>query len=207
MKRNSLLLAVITPLLCLLSSCGTSTQLEPTQIKKMASEGIVVVEDEDAKPQFTLIGTTAFNNKFETITESGTSFADYMVTRLKAKGYKATKSESKNHPRVLLLYATYPYQQPGMTGVGFHRRSFLGISSPVMAFCNFRGTLLDTQTKSSKHQPINFGDKGYQFGPTPVKRSVKSWSEFTSSEKYQMKSALKNHMRSQADLIISQLGL
>lgn len=208
MKHNTLILSVIiAPLICFLSSCASGPPLEPAQIQKMAQEGIVVVEGAEDKPTFAHIGTTVFNNSTETLSEPGTSFADYMVTRLKAKGHKASKSESTDHPRLLLLQATYPYQRPEMTGVGFYRRSFLGVSAPITAYCNFRGILLDKETNLTKAQPVNFGNKGYQHGATPVKKSVKSWSELTASEKNQMKSTLQTHMTAQADFILSQLGL
>lgn len=204
-KPNSYLLAFT--LASFLSSCATENKMSNTQAIAVAKKGLVVVESDDTKGKFTVIGTTAFNNGFETIPDSDINFATYMTQRLREKGYKVTTSSSEDHPRIIKLSATYPYGGPGMRGLGFFRRSFLGMSSPTIAYCNFYGQLRDSESNSIKSLGIDFHGKGFFHDRTSVMKDADSWSDLTPSEQTTLKKELQPVMRKQADRIIKGLGL
>ncbi|WP_018968895.1 hypothetical protein [Rubritalea marina] len=208
-KQNRIFLTSLCMTFTLLSSCVNNQQIAPESLKQVTKSGIAVVESEDTKPRFTVIGTTAFNNEFGGIKDQDVSFARYLVDSLKDKGYPAYLTTTPEHDICLKLHPTYPYGNPGMTGVGFHRRSFLSMSSPIVAFCNMRGALEVTQNgkKSYNYQPVNYGvEKGYSYKPTSIDREVDSWNELTASEKKTLIKELQPLMKEQADLILSQLG-
>jgi hypothetical protein len=187
-------------------SCATAPVLAPEQAKAAARREIVVVEEEEDKFHITSVGTTAFNNSHEQPEVAGLSFADYLVGRLKAKGYAARKSATPGAGLSLNVSAWYPYKAEHMRGLGLARRGIFGLPAPFVAHCIFNGSLSDKATGAATPH-IWFRQEKYVMKASSVKRDVAKWADFTPAEQAELRALVQDQMRQQADFILADLGL
>lgn len=203
-KTTALALLLLT-----ICSCSVPTPLSESESKAIRANGIHIVERDTSKPRFTVIGTTVFNNELEEIPGVPT-FAQHLAGRLREKGLKVTISGQSEKKPQLNLAPFYPYQQPGLTGLGIHRRSFLGVSGPLMTHCNFVSSYVD-QSSGIKHH--SFGSSthpipiGYQMKEFKIDRNISSWKELSADEKALLKKDLNVLMKKTSDQILYYLGL
>lgn len=197
------LMALVALAIC---SCGVQNQLTPEDTRVLKSKVIQVVESDMGSPRFSVIGTTVFNNKSEIIPDVPT-FAEHLARKLKSKGYKVNVSSEKSDGPQIRSLAIYPYQMPGLTGLGLNQRSFLGMESPLTAHCNFRCSFTEKSVGQNVQQPVDFKGMLYFSKPTDIKRSVSSWNDLTGGEKRAAIKKLQEIMDESSDAIISQLGL
>ena len=176
MKVVKILSSLIVLILC---SCGAydTSALKPAEAKQLKATTIEVVNvgSSNSSAGFSVIGTTAFNNKFENIA-GYPSYAEHLVERLRSKGYTAKVVDKKSNNPQLRFSDIYPYQAPSLAGLGVHQRKLLGMKGPLMVHSNFRGSLhFDSNgIERSISQPINFGDKGYFNSSSGVTRNISS---------------------------------
>ena len=214
MKSFALIFA--SAITILLTSCAMGPPIEDSRVQRAKTEGLVrqrralIVPGKRVAPRFSFVGTTAFQNKNEPITEPGYSFSEYLAARLRQKGYKVSIGEDSDTLLNLSLYDNYPYQGDFIYGVGIHKRSLLGMSGPYVAHCNVWANLTDPVTKSFRadHVKVSLleGAK-YFFGPTPLKLKKNRWEQFTPAEKETLRSSLDDYKRQCADHIIKNLNL
>jgi hypothetical protein len=205
MKRSLFLFLALMPFL---SGCSTSSSsFPPGSAASAARKSITVVEVPAFKPLFFSMGLTAFNNHTDPISDPEFSISDYLVSRLKAKGYNARKG-SKGDPGLLMrVFATYPYGSPSTAGVGVSQMRPVMMKWKVATFCNISADLVDPSTKFSVSQPIGFGGGRYFADVALEETKASRWAEFSAAEKSSIKSTMRQTMTKATDLVLQQLGL
>lgn len=194
-------------------------------MRESARKGIVVIGKSDVKPSFAFVGVTAFTNQFEKIEDPELSFADYMVKRLKARGYPARKvirsekdvnlgvkapSDGASGKVFLELRPISGSDGHFTSGVGITHRSLLGMHGPVTTYCSFRGKLVDREVKGKKPLRFKFdwtGSSGIFESRVKLGKKVTSWSQLPESDKVKLRNALQKDMQRSSEYIFKELGL
>ena len=134
--------------------------MDSSQARSAARKSITVVNKHGA-PQFTIIGTTVFNNESEVIDAPGWSFSEHMAGVLRSRGYNAKVGEMNINGLNLVLYPIAPYGAEHQRGEGIYSRSVLKVGAGFEAHCHYRGSLVDKGQGLKKGQPVDFAGKGY----------------------------------------------
>jgi hypothetical protein len=194
-------------LLCaFLGSCATSTA-DLNAVKESATRGITVIESHDCKPRFLFIGSTAFTNHVDEISDPGFSFADHLVFELRRRGYRARKAETSGSGPEIRLSPSAPYGEPILAGGSVGRRNLFGYRAGFVVFCNYRGSFVDSSRNLSVSERFTFDEpQGFVLN-IGLKSDATRWNSVSASEKQEIRSALQDGMDRVARTMIRHFGL
>jgi hypothetical protein len=200
----SLLVALLS--FCL-TGCAVRKPMPAGYAASAARKSITVVGDPQIKTSFFSMGLTQFNNHRDEITDAGFSLEDYLVARLKAKGYNARKGTEADPGLQLRLYPAITYGSSEKTGTGVFQRRVPMMKWTVFTFCNVRASLIDPVAKLAKIQPVSFGNTGNALDIAIKNTEASRWGEFSAAEKATIRSSMQAAMNKVANTMFAQLGL
>jgi hypothetical protein len=186
---------------------GCATPIPPAELTKIKTA--VVVNSFAEFPALTLIGTTVFNNEFDSFDdpEIKKKLSLIVIERLKEKGIDARevkKDDVEAIKSAQLAVEIVPNRIEGLVsakGYGLYQRSLLGVRAPAIAYVS-AGILHSRDGKLPDNGPYNYGTRNVFIGDLPPK-----WSALTEAKKKQVIDALNSVMQEVIIKTMSSAGL
>ena len=201
MKVIAHLLLVIV--VFLLSACAST--ITKTDIAKIKVVG--VVNNFPDSPKYTLVGTTVFNNDYDTIND--TTFkslvTNEVTTLLQNKGYQTiilSKGDAGN--RIDMMIEILPrdlYNMPYTMGYGFYQRSMFGITANKISYTALN---LIPVIQGSKRCSACYGES---ITNLPMDVMPSKWSEIGQEKQVELKNLLKADIQKAVNKAFSGIGL
>jgi hypothetical protein len=203
MKNNKMFLLIFT--LVLLAGCASPL----TNTQRGTIKTIAVINQFPRHPNYAIIGTTVFNNKYDEV-KDGDYFkyvSNITVEYLAKNGYTTTivngeqKGLDKKYDLVLTLIPRDIYEMPGTNGYGVNQRSFLGVSSKpkVYVALNISPKLHGSVTGNAYY---NFALEPLSFEELPTK-----WGNLSASQKREVDIKLKRNIKKAITELMGKLGI
>jgi len=178
---------------CLLLLTGCASPLTTKELEETHSVG--VINEFPENPNFTIIGTTIFNNSHDEIKDPSIKkfISTDVISRLKSRGYTVTEiSDQKFAKEFDLVVAIIPrdiYGMPATNGYGFYRKSALNIKA-------FEGTYVALNLMPKKNGWSRCDTCfGKSMAGLTIDESSENWSKTNESDKVKIIEKLKHGIK------------
>lgn len=200
MNRISTLMAIAVFLLA-----GCATPLPPSQ--RAAIQRVAVVNGFPDRPNFTHVGTTVFNNSYESADESSFKrlVTETVMDSLRQRGFApesvASLEGAGGYDLVIEIVPRDAYGVPHSFGYGFYRRTFLGAPMGQMSYVALNLV------------PILHGDRrcsacyGESQTPLPTEKMPDTWEQLDDAEKRLFTDALGRDIKKAVSIAFAKTKL
>jgi hypothetical protein len=203
MKNNNI--GIFFILLLLLTGCSAPL----TKSQRAEINTVAVVNEFPARPNYAIIGTTIFNNKYDELKEEDYFgfVSNVTVGYLSKKGYKTTlitgdkTGLDKKYDLVLTLIPRDIYEMPGTMGYGVNQRSFFGVESDpnVYVALNISPKLHGRNTGNAYYNSV--------LQPLSFESLPNKWDMLTQAQKSEIHNKLKQNIRKAITMLMKDVGL
>ena len=178
---------------CLLLLTGCASPLTTKELEETRSVG--VINEFPENPNFTIIGTTIFNNSHDEVKDPSIKklVSTEVISRIKSRGYTVTEISdqkfAKEFDLVVVIIPRDIYSMPATNGYGFYRRSMFNIK-------DFEGTYVALNLMPKKNGWSRCDTCfGKSLTALTIDEPSEKWSEIDEADKVKIIEKLKHGIK------------